>query len=79
MSASALGEALLEQGRINEAEVYLSRASLEIDDLAAGRAEEQQFREHQARLRKLEIVKASLPERHPSNRMNNSLTSSDSR
>lgn len=75
MSASALGEALLGQGRMDDAEVYLSRASLEIDGATVGRAEAQQLREHQARLMKLEIAKASIIERPSSTRVSRSLTS----
>lgn len=59
-SASALGEALLGQGRISEADQYLSQASLDIDESHPGRQEQDRFREHSARIKKLQLAKATL-------------------
>lgn len=59
-SLSALGEALLGQGRISEAEGCLLRASTEINGVSAAREEQQWFSEHKARLSQLQLVKAQL-------------------
>src|SRR5690606_6277532 len=59
-SQSALGEALLGQGRIAEAEEYLALASMELDGTSAAREEQQWFREHQVRLDKLRATKDQL-------------------
>ena len=56
-SLSALGEALLGQGRIAEAEEYLALASKEIDGTSQGREEEHSFREHSGRLQKLRLAR----------------------
>lgn len=54
-SSSILGEALLGQGRLAEAEEYLVRASLHLRK-SGGRQEQQYFREHNARVTKLRIA-----------------------
>src|SRR5690606_20231115 len=55
-SASALGEALIGQGRLAEAAEYLARASLDIDGTQEARDARARFREHQARLDGLRLA-----------------------
>ncbi len=59
-SLSALGEALLGQKRMAQAEEYLRVASAEIDGTSMAREEQQWFREHQGRLKKLRLIAAEL-------------------
>ncbi len=59
-SLSALGEALLGQKRIAQAEECLRVASAEIDGTSMAREEQQWFREHQGRLKKLQITQAEM-------------------
>lgn len=58
-SLSALGEALLGQGRIDEAEEHLARASRDINQDSPAWQESERSRLHQARLRKLHLAKVA--------------------
>lgn len=59
-SASGLGEALIEQGKLAEASEYLARASLEIGSKQQDRDARERFLEHQARLAKLELARKAV-------------------
>lgn len=56
-SASALGEALLGQGRISEAEKYLTYASRALESIPDGQLELRAIRDHQTRLQQLAAVR----------------------
>jgi hypothetical protein len=63
-SASALGEALLGQGRIIEASKHLTLASASMNGGTQGRIEALWFRQHQARLLKLDAARSERVSAH---------------